>query len=99
MTVDTTKTPEEKPNYDESSYEQGNRAAWLNMLSQCLLHLGYKDSPEAAQTAWISEREQAIARLRILCDDFGDNDWDTDLHLADVIDKHLGKYLEETANE
>jgi hypothetical protein len=31
--------------------------------------------------------------LRNLCRDFGDNDWDDDLHLADVVEKHLGRHL------
>lgn len=77
---------------EEVAYEQGNRAAWLAMLSQCLMQLGYA-TPEAAQVAWVPEREQAVAQLRMLCGDFGDNDWDNNLHLADIIDKHLGKYL------
>lgn len=41
----------------------------------------------------VSERQETIKSLRGLCKDFGDNDWPDDLHLADVIEKHLGKYL------
>ncbi len=33
------------------------------------------------------------AVLRNVCKDFGDNDWPDDLHLGDVIDKHLARYL------
>lgn len=40
-----------------------------------------------------TERQETIKSLRGLCKDFGDNDWPDDLHLADVIEKHLGKYL------
>jgi hypothetical protein len=39
------------------------------------------------------QRLDAIAQLRSICADFGDNDWDDDLHLGDVIEKHLGKHL------
>jgi hypothetical protein len=39
------------------------------------------------------EREKTISALRELCAAFGDNDWPNDLHLADVIEKHLGKHL------
>ncbi len=39
------------------------------------------------------ERGAAVKMLRQLCADFGDNDWPDDLHLADVIDKHLGDHL------
>lgn len=50
--------------------------------------------PSKAQDNWIDgEREATIAALRILCGDFGDNDWLDDLHLADVVEKHLSKHL------
>jgi hypothetical protein len=39
------------------------------------------------------ERAGTIAALRELCGHFGDNDWTDDLHLADVVEKHLGKHL------
>lgn len=39
------------------------------------------------------ERDEAVKVLRDLCEHHGDNDWPDDLHLADAIDKHLGKHL------
>lgn len=66
--------------------------ALTSILNECIRGLGYKS---VSQKAWISEREMAISVLRGLCEYFGDNDWDTDLHLADIIDKHLGNYLHE----
>jgi hypothetical protein len=42
---------------------------------------------------WPEERKWAIVALRSLCGQFGDNDWSDDLHLADVIDKHLARRL------
>ena len=77
---------------DERSYAEGNRRAWLNVLHTCLRELG-EDAPNAARLA--SERQEAVARLRQICDRFGDNDWADDLHLPDVIDKHLGRHLEQ----
>lgn len=53
----------------------------------------------AGQAAWLIEREEAVARLRWLCEEFGDQDWDDNLHLADVIDKHLGRYLYEAERD
>jgi hypothetical protein len=47
------------------------------------------------QQEWEDERKQAIAVLRELCGKFGDNDWPDDLYLSDIIEKHLGDYLEE----
>lgn len=41
----------------------------------------------------VDERAETIFILRIICKDHGDNDWEDDLHLADIIDKHLGKHL------
>ncbi len=39
------------------------------------------------------ERADAVRVLRGLCQEFGDNDWPDNLHLGDVIEKHLGKHL------
>jgi hypothetical protein len=44
---------------------------------------------------WKEERADAVRELREICEDFGDNDWEDDLHLADVIGKHLGNALYE----
>ena len=41
-----------------------------------------------------AELHDARVALRRLCADHGDNDWPDNLHLADALDKHLGKYLE-----
>ena len=75
---------------DERSYVEGNRRAWLTVLGTCLRELG-DDAPESARLTL--ERQEAVAQLRELCERFGDNDWPDDLHLADVIDKHLGRHL------
>lgn len=49
---------------------------------------------------WVDrERATTIAALRSLCAEFGDNDWPDDLHLADVVEKHLGKHLHVSARE
>ena len=77
---------------EELSYERGSRAAWNQMLRECLKQLGY-DTPEAQAASWITEREASISALRELCAEYGDNNWEEDLHLADVIEKHLGKHL------
>jgi hypothetical protein len=77
----------------EQAWLEGNRAAWVSLLALALRELGYSDQPEADKSRWILEREAAVSQLRSLCDDFGDNDWEPTLHLADVIDKHLGVHL------
>ncbi|MCK4821196.1 hypothetical protein KA005_35855 [bacterium] len=78
---------------EEKIYIQGNRAAWSKILSDSLQQLGYDDPAVTQKHRWILEREAVIAQLRDLCAEFGDNSWDEKLHLADVIEKHLGKHL------
>jgi hypothetical protein len=75
---------------EELAYGVGARSAWTRMLQTALKELGH-DAPDSASL--LIEREEAVAALRSLCADFGDNDWPDDLHLADVIEKHLGKHL------
>lgn len=76
----------------EPSYTEGQRAALRSMLSDILHRLGYDESLKAAHM--VSEREAAIATLRTLCREHGDNDWPDNLHLSDIIEKHLGRHLE-----
>lgn len=74
---------------DEQQWMLGNKAAWTAMLSQCLQRL----AAERNAHAWQLEREAAIARLRELCLEHGDNDWPDDCPLDEVIENHLGKHL------
>lgn len=75
-----------------SDWEAGNRAAWRSILQQALRELGAEGH---TVESLVAEREAAIAALRHLCDAWGDNDWDESLHLADIIEKHLARHLEE----
>jgi hypothetical protein len=77
---------------EEQAWIRGHRAALTSILSDCLTGLGYQDT-EATRAKWIIEREQTIAKLREVCGDHGDNEWSEELHLADVIDKHLARHL------
>lgn len=85
-------TPEEKAL--EQRYIDGNRAAWLHLLRLALRHLNYKGT-EVQAAKWASEREEAIMVLRRLCEQWGDNTWEPELHLADILSKHLENQLEE----
>lgn len=80
-------------NNEEQSYEAGRRQALLLLLTFCMKQLGYEDLDTKRQAALVRERVEAIITLRSLCDEFGDNDWEDDLYLADIIEKHLGKHL------
>ena len=75
----------------DAGYEAGRRATWLSVLSTALRELGH-DAPEGAALA--KERAETVAVLRQLCAEHGDNDWSDDLHLADVVEKHLARHLD-----
>ena len=78
----------------ELSYNQGQKSAYLALLRICLSELGIGiDHPAVAQAMWVIERQETINALRDLCEQLGDNDWPDDLHLGDVIEKHLVNYL------
>lgn len=83
---------------DSLHYRNGHRRAWARMLDKCLKELGYlKDSGPVDAKVIIArvaaEREDVLAALRDACDEFGDNDWDDNLNLADVVNKHLLPHL------
>jgi hypothetical protein len=71
-------------------YQRGQRQAWSTILSTATQQLGMTGRTVASL---LDEREDAIAALRSLCEDFGDNDWEPTLHLADIIEKYLARPL------
>jgi hypothetical protein len=79
---------------EEQDYIRGSRQVWVQLLEQCCRELGLK-SDEASKASWISERERTVAILRQICGIWGDNHWPDNLHLADVVEKHLWRTLEE----
>jgi len=68
----------------EKAYEMGSRTALIGMLRYALRGLGYGE--DFTLERMIVEREEAISALRRVCKD---QEWPEDLHLADIIDKHL----------
>lgn len=82
---------------EETAYGQGYRQALSGILSTCLRELGYEDT-EATRCEWVIERESTVSALRNICRDWGDNDWDDDLSLADVVEKHLRRNLGEPSS-
>ena len=81
---------------EETAYVMGSQAAWRQMLSAALANLpGEPGDPERMLAARTGELHDVRAQLRKLCAAFGDNDWPDDLHLGDVIEKHLAPHLYE----
>lgn len=77
---------------EEKIYEAGKRSANLSLLRRCLSELGY-DTEIINEAKLIKEREEVIQLMRTVCPEFGDNNWSNDLHLVDIIDKHLLNYV------
>lgn len=75
---------------NEAAYDEGGKAAWRTLLRTAMRELG-AETPDAARLAL--ERAEAIAALRRICSHHGDNDWPDNLHLADVIEKHLARHM------
>ncbi len=85
---------ENKQQIEEAAYMRGQRDLLLRKLSEILRELGYEHSDvDVSKEGMIKEREATIQALRIVCDDFGDNDWDEQCDLPSVIINHLGKHL------
>lgn len=74
----------------EEGYVEGSTRAWLTVLSLALTNLGHA-APDSARL--VNERAEAISQLRSICRDHGDNDWEDNLHLSDIIEKHLARHL------
>lgn len=77
---------------EEGIWVRGHKAAYEAMLGDCLRAIGI-DDPTAQAAAYLEERIAVIAYLRGICAEYGDNDWPDDLHLSDIIEKHLMNYM------
>lgn len=78
---------------NEQDYERGSLMAWQMMLGLCLRHLPRGDERDKA--VLVAERADAVAMLRTVCEEVGDaNDWPDNLHLSDVIEKHVLRHLD-----
>lgn len=76
---------------EEKAYMAGGEYAWTRMMMMCLRHLGAHG--ERTRESLLAELIEARRQLRQLCEDFGDNNFDDELHLGDAIEKHLGRHL------
>lgn len=79
---------------DQEIMEQGEKAAYLNMMRTCCRELGYREDVDVTGAQLIIERTVVIQVLRGICADFGDNDWADNLNMSDIINKHLYRNLD-----
>ncbi len=83
---------------EEAAWSRGFRAAYVGMYQTASAELGFDaepDNPQRVINRLRIEREAVIAKLRIICEDYGDNDWSVDDNLADVLERNLWNYLAE----
>lgn len=78
---------------EEAAYLRGRKAVRREQLGE-ILHELHADE-DMTRERLIAERADAIATLRRICDEHGDNNWHDTLHLSDIIDKHLARYIGE----
>ncbi len=76
----------------DTDYIRGQRQAWSTLLATAMRELGMTG---CTLESLVLEREATVAALRSVCEEYGDNDWEDELHLADVIEKHLARPLHE----
>jgi len=75
---------------EEEIYMRGETMAWLSMLRRCLRALRIEDTTETKLAELVAERQAAIETLRQIAENGGgDNDWTNELHLSDIIEKHM----------
>lgn len=69
--------------------DRWSQGAFREVMRECIRELGLSPYSDFSL-----ERSETISCLRHLCAKYGDNDWDDDLHLVDIIEKHLIKHLD-----
>ena len=77
---------------EEKAYLEGRKSVLRALLGQALREL----DGDLTRERMFAERADAIATLRRLCRYHGDNEWADNLHLSDIIEKHLDFDLPET---
>lgn len=75
---------------EEAAYTRGKRYVWQLMLQEAIMGL---EMTGQTLESLILEREATVAALRSACEHHGDNEWASNLHLADVVEKHLVRHL------
>ncbi len=95
--------PKESPeDAHDRGYADGKRMYWGVQLMTAIRELSAfspGDDPRIELGSLVRERADVVTTLRELCAEFGDNDWPDNLHLGDVIQKHLAQYLEELSEK
>lgn len=87
---------EAKKEYDadearEAAWIEGNRAAWLNIYQRAGDELGETEAVIAARAREMHDARRAVKEIM---EEIGiGDDFEEDLHLGDLIEKCLGRYV------
>ncbi len=73
----------------EKLYIEGEANALKQIIVHCQDKLRGLGVELKTSEQFSPERIDIIKTLRSLCEDHGDNDWAEDLHISDILDKHL----------
>lgn len=79
---------------EEQIYIAGRRQALLAVMQRCATDLGVRD-PLSELAYLIDERDRTRAKLREVCALLESNDWPDSADLADVVEKHLLRQVED----
>jgi hypothetical protein len=77
----------------DRAYVRGMEGVWRSLVQQGIANIG--PSPVRDLGALHAERHDAVRALREVCALLGDNDWEDDLHLGDIIEKHVLPHIED----
>ena len=79
-----------------TTYSRGWQGGVRRILAACLRELSSGGDHDALRTVGhlTLERSDTIETLRQVCAEYGDNNWADDLHLGDIIEKHLRRNLD-----
>lgn len=77
---------------EERAYMAGSQAAWQRIALEALKN--FDPGPLRKQVYCEVERAEAIQALRELCREaLISDDWPDDLHLADIVSKHITPHI------
>ena len=77
----------------EQDYIRGSKSAYRSLLLLCIRELSPEIDDNIIIARLLAERDEAIGILRDVCKEHGDNKWEDNLYLPDIIEKHLSRYL------
>lgn len=70
-----------------------SESAQLKSLFDKFQSFATKTTDDIFKPDYTNERKETYLLLKELCQDYGDNNWDEELAIPDIIEKHFSKHL------